>query len=486
MRKLGLSWGAMCAAVVVLNGVGCGDGADAEQTAADSDAVVETLTPEEAEALAKFRAKQAGGEVEAAPELEPEPSAVVIDANAPFPEIAQKPKAQTAPPTSGPAASAPASNAPEVSVPAPEAAAPAANAPTVFRKHQVTDPGMNGILASSMLYPETWTVEGGITRGSNMMWNNPLFLDLTFVAPDGRRLHFFPNMSFEFSSQAMQQGAQLFQPINGNLYYPLPQTPGSWLMELVQNNPDPEITNVRLVSEEVEPQLTQQLQQQAAMMYQSTQQLNQTIAQMGMGRAFDTQATVIKLHYKHNGIDIEESILMAWQAIVQTTQGQITHANWSISLMVSLGGPVGSDYMNDPELLTIVQSVRVNPQWQAAMNDYWRKLAQIKRNGQAQRDRDWQAHNAKMQKYREDTNAIIAGGYANRNQMREVGHGKQIDGIREVSPYEIGGQTVKIPDYYDNVHTDGTGRYILSNDFNYNPNRDLNMPGNWTKVDPQR
>ncbi|MEM1107705.1 MAG: hypothetical protein AAGH99_03350 [Planctomycetota bacterium] len=442
------------------------------------------LTAEEEALLAEFRQQR---DAEAQPADGEAPYPVAASPAGPAGEIpydferaksSSNPAAQAASPQS-PAASAPAANAPTASL-------PAVNQPTVFRKHEVTDPGMNGIVASSMLYPETWKVEGGITRGSNMMWYNPLFLDLKFTAPDGRRLHFFPSMSFEFSAQAMQQGAQLFQPINGSLYYPLPETPGSWIMELIRNNPDPEIKNVRLISEEPEPNMTRQLQQQSAMMYQSAQQLNQTGAQLGMGTAFDTQATVIKLHYDHNGTAIEQSILMAWQYFVNTTQGQLTGGKWSISLMVGLGGPVGSDYGNDPELLTILQSVRVNPKWQAEMSRHWQEVSRIQRRGQADRDRSWRAHNAKMQQYREDTNAIVAGGYATRNAMRDEGFAKQIDGVREVSDYNLGGQTVKIPDYYDNVHTDGTGRYLLSNDLNYNPNRDLNLPGNWTRIEPVR
>ncbi|MBB6429470.1 hypothetical protein [Algisphaera agarilytica] len=483
MRKMGLSWGTMCVAVLGLQLVGCGDGGEAEPTAEANDAVVETLTPEEAEALAKFRAEQAGeqdpSDKTAESQSKPKPDAkaqaksdkVEIDTNAPFPEIGQKPQAQAKPTSGSPAASAPASNA---------------NTPTVFRKHQVTDPGLNGMVAKTILVPEDWKIEGGITRGSNMMWNNPFFHDVMYSAPDGRQLHFFPSLAFEFSAQAMQQGAQLFQPINGNLFYPLPETPGSWLMELAKNNPDPDVSNLRLISEEPEPEFAKLLQQQSALMYQSAQQLSETGAQLGMGAAFDTQATVVKIQYVENGIELEESVLIAWQYFVNFSQGQLTSGTWAVPLMISMRGPVGTDYMKDPELMTVMQSMRINPQWQAEMNRYWQQLAKIRADGQAQRNRDWQAHNAKMQQYREDTNAIIAGGYATRSAIRDAGDAKTIDSIREVTPYEIGGQTVKIPDYYDNVHTDGTGRYILSNDFNYNPNRDLNLSGNWTKVDPQR
>lgn len=499
MRRIRLGWwGGACAAVLVAGLIGCGGEEDAVAVEADAAAVSgEPLTEEEAAVLAEFRASRdaanAPGEADhrskAAPGESGHDDVVAAIKGEPAAEVpydfdrAQAPKAKaTAKPT------APAANAPDPVKPAATRATPnpSANSPTVFIRHQVTDPGMNGMVANTVLVPETWKIEGGIQRGTNQLWFNPIFHDVKYMAPDGRQLHFFPSLSFEFTAQAMQQGAQLFQPINGSLYYPLPETPGKWLMELIRKNPDPTVKNVRLISEEPEPTLTQQLQQQSAAIYQQIQQSKGMAMQTGVDSAFDTQATVIKLQYTRDGIELEESILMTWNYFLNIWQGQVTGGKWAVPLMVSMRGPVGTDYLNDPELLTIVQSLRINPVWQGEMNKYWQELARIQRKGADDRNRQWQAHNAKMQQYRDETSAIIAGGYANRTAIRDAGHAKQIDSVREVSPYNIGGETVKIPDYYDNVHTDGTGRYILSNDFNYNPNRDLNLPGNWTKVDPQR
>ena len=201
----------------------------------------------------------------------------------------------------------------------------------------------------------------------------------------------------------------------------------------------------------------------------------------GIGQAFDTQATVVNIRYTRQGKEIEESILIAWQ--YYAANGKVT---WSISQMISMAGPVGSDYTNDPDLLTILQSARVNPQWNTEMNKYWQKLAGILEDGRRQRELDWQAHNAKMQQYRAETNAIIVGGYARRTAIRDAGFEKVIDGIHEVSPYNVGGDIVKIPNYYENVYSDGADRLILTNDFNYDPNQDLNQTGNWSRVEQGR
>ncbi|MEM6853900.1 MAG: hypothetical protein AAF593_05775 [Planctomycetota bacterium] len=515
MRYTRFDFGAACAVGLMLGLVGCGGEDDsAESSPAESgsaEVAAQTLTEEEAAMLAEFRASReagnsapaddpshrskaapgASGHAEAVAAIKDESGGKVLYD---FDRAASRNRSSNVPAVA-PAASAPAGNAPgpDRSSGNPRATPAAntppnanANTPTVFKKHQVTDPGLNGMVVNTVLVPEDWKVEGGLTRTANQFWYVPFLIDVKYTAPDGRQLHFLPSLSFEFTAQAVQQGAQKFQPINGSLFYPLPETPGSWMMEMARDNPDPSVSNVRLISEEPEPELTKLLQQQSAMMYQSAQQLSETGAQLGMGTAFDTQATVVKVQYTENGIELEESVLIAWQYYVNFSQGQLTGGKWSVSFMVSLRGPVGTDYLNDPELMTVAQSLRVNPQWQAEINKYWQELARIEDRGRRDRDRSWQAHNAKMQQINSETNAIIAGGHATRTAMRDEGFARQIDGIREVSDYNIGGQTVKIPDYYDNVHTDGTGRYILSNDFHYNPNRDLNLPGNWTKVEPQR
>ena len=97
--------------------------------------------------------------------------------------------------------------------------------PTVFREHPIHDSGQ---LALTLLVPETWEVEGGITRPPNQYYSTPILTDIKVTAPDGRQAHFFPNLSFEFTAQAQAQGAQLFQPFgDGNMYHPLPESPGA-------------------------------------------------------------------------------------------------------------------------------------------------------------------------------------------------------------------------------------------------------------------
>ncbi|MEM7626125.1 MAG: hypothetical protein AAF333_11060 [Planctomycetota bacterium] len=453
--------------------VACGDGGgQATNTAEDeagadgasSMALTQELTPEEAEHLAAFRAQR---------DQE--------DATATNPGASRTETAEPTPKESEATVSAP-GNTPHANAGGTQAAA--ANA-TVFREHHITDPGMNNTVASTLLVPEGWAVEGGITRPAPQYYSNPVLLDVKVTAPDGRQAHFFPSMSFEFNTQ---QPGQLFAPTgDGNMTYPLPETPGQWIMELARRQPDPTVSKLQLVSEEMEPTLTRQLQQQSAPLYQMIQDGKPMAMQTGVDMAFDTQATVITLRYTQNGIDLEESILMTWQYFVNLWQGQVTGGKWGVGLMLSSRGPVGTDYANDPELMAIFHSVRVNPQWQNEMNRYWAELARIRSKGAADRNRDWQAHNAKMQQINNETSDIISRGWSDRQAIRDAGFERSIDAVREVTPYQTpSGETVKLPSFYDNVYTDGNGRYVLTNDRFYNPDGDVNMTGSWQRIEAAR
>jgi len=345
---------------------------------------------------------------------------------------------------------------------------------------------MQDIVATTVLVPEGWQVEGGITRPASQFYSMPVLLDVKFIAPDGRQARQFPSMSFEFN---YRQPAQPFSPTSGgNMYLDLPQSPGAWLMDMSRKQPEPGISDLRLVSEAVVPDLTKQLQQNNAATYQTVQQSQAMAMQTGMSMQFDTQATAIVIQYTKDGRQLEETILMTWQYLVHLWQGQVTHGTWSIGEMRSLRGSVGSAYLNDPALQAIFQSARPNPVWVQEMNRYWSEIARIlNKGGTDRRNQAWAAHQKRMQTMNE-TSDIIANGWKARNAISDAGHQRTIDSIHEVTPYQTpAGQTVKLPSFYDNVHTDNNGRYILHNDSYYEPNRDPTVNSvDWHRIEQQR
>lgn len=356
----------------------------------------------------------------------------------------------------------------------------------VFREHAITDPGMNDALIATLLIPEGWTVEGGATRPADILYNMPVLIDVTVTAPDGRVAHFFPSLSFEFN---YQNPAQPLTPLqSGNLYYPLPESPGQWVMELAQNNPAPGISKLQLVSETDIPEITQALRQQQAQRFQHIAQLNQTTASMGFGSEFDTQATQVVLHYERNGTPIEETLVITWQYEIMITQGQVTQGVWGIQHMQSIGGPVGSNYLDDPALNAVFQSVRNNPAWTAEMNKYWRQLAQIKHKGNMEAIAAAGERSRIMAEASSDVNDIMMKGWRARNASSDNLQAQTVDNILDQTEYATpSGEAVKLPSFYENVHTDGDGRYILHNDAFYEPNRDPAFNNrDWQRIEPTR
>ena len=119
---------------------------------------------------------------------------------------------------------------------------------------------------------------------------------------------------------------------------------------------------------------------------------------------------------------------------------------------------------------------------------YWAELARIRQRGQQQRQAQFAAHNRRMREINQEISNIIVGGYQRREAIRDAGHERFIDAIREVTPYQTpGGETVKLPSFYEHVYTDNNGRYILHNDAGYEPNRDDAVNGvRWERIEPRR
>lgn len=340
---------------------------------------------------------------------------------------------------------------------------------SVFREHKLTDPGMNNAHSHTVLVPEGWQVEGGLNRPNIRLYNMPTMVDLKVTSPDGRQARIMPALSFEFNNQSPAQPGSA--TLNGNIYMPLPESAGKWILGMAQSQPDPSIQNLKLVSEKMEETLTAQLRQQAQPFYQSTAQFNQTAAGIGMGAVYDTQAQVITFTYTKDGQPFEETFLLCWYINLTTIRGQLSNGMWGVTLMISVRDKPGNDPSKDPMLQTIFQSFRPTAAWQNEMNKYWAELRRITSKGSADRAAQNAAHNDYMRKNNEEINNIIASGYKNRSESSDRIQRNTIDGIREVTPYHTPqGETVRLPSHYSHAYTDGNGRYLLNNDSNFNPN----------------
>ena len=348
----------------------------------------------------------------------------------------------------------------------------------IFTKYQIHDTGPGGMLAYQGLVPKGWEAEGLITRPSPQAFNNPFLLDFSVKAPDGRGVTFFPTMTFEHNAGAQ---AQIFSPTQqGNLYFEKPSKISDWILQLVQISPDPEVSNFKLISDEPEPTLTKQMRDFNAPLYQSIQEGAYLAAQTGTGMTFDAEARVITVQYLWRGIQLEEKILIGWQYMDANVNGQFYTGTWSVPIFISNRGPVGTDYLNDPTLATVMSSFAATPQWTKSMNDYWAEINRIRTNGRKTDQVNFTAHQQKMRQINGEINDIIVGGYESRSAIQEQGFRKSINTISEVTAYDDGsGSTVELPSFYEHAYTDGLGNYTLTNDHFFDP---ASLQGDWQAI----
>ena len=87
-----------------------------------------------------------------------------------------------------------------------------------------------------------------------------------------------------------------------------------------------------------------------------------------------------------------------------------------------------------------------------------------------------------------DVSDIMMKGWRSRGASSDRIQAKTIDAIGEQTVYQTPtGDSVKLPSFYENVYTDGNGRYLLHNDALYEPNRDPAFNGqDWERIEAAR
>lgn len=365
--------------------------------------------------------------------------------------------------------------------PAPE---PVDGAPgVVLLEHELTDPGMQGAVAVRLLVPDGWSLEGGLQRPPPAAYRNPVLADVRVEAPDGRGVHFFPNLSFE--EQPSQPQPPFSATPGGNFYQAMPRSIADWFMERVHEDPLPGITNPRLLSNRVIPETTAALQAQLAPQLQMMEQSNAMGAQFGVVQQMQAEAVELVLAYDQEGRALEETIHLAWVRTAVTTGGRLQSAFWGIESMVSVRGPAGTAYVDDPLVQAVVSSVRVDPQWAAEMQRYWTELGRIQHEGNMQRLRSSAAAQQKRSETLSSVGDILHEGFRARSAISDAGQARVVDSIHDRTTYATPtGGSVKLPSFYDQVYTDGDGRYLLHNDALHDPNTDPGFNArSWTRIE---
>jgi hypothetical protein len=365
------------------------------------------------------------------------------------------------------------------------AAAPAAEGAVLLTPALVRDPARNDMPAYRLMVPEGWTVSGGVTAPQPAYSMIPYFSDVTVEGPDGRGARFYGVTEFGYAD-----GVQLplFTPYQGRPFFPLQPSLGAFWQQVFAISPQPGVTDLEVVSEDVLPEATELVQQHLASLYESTRRENAQLAMSGQQKSFDVHVRRLVIRYRKDGQPIEATVFATVRhAIYRYMNGMIRAAMWNLDGMYAVFGPVGSDPLNDPVIAAVVRSRQELPEWQVAVQRwYLMKNRQIVAEGQARIAAAARAAASSASQTSSDVLDISFNGWKRRNAMNDAGQASSVRGIHERTTYATpSGSTVDLPSFYQNVYADGQGNFVLHNDANYQINTDPAFNSrDWQRVDP--
>ena len=126
---------------------------------------------------------------------------------------------------------------------------------------------------------------------------------------------------------------------------------------------------------------------------------------------------------------------------------------------------------------TVRRSIKADPAWSALMAEHNQKMAGISAKGAADRQ-------AIRQKTAEEIAAINRQTYDNTQATNDRIHDKFSQTIRGVETYvdPTSKERTELPNTHDHVWRLNDGTYLLTNDVNFQPNRDLGIQGQQLEV----
>lgn len=129
----------------------------------------------------------------------------------------------------------------------------------------------------------------------------------------------------------------------------------------------------------------------------------------------------------------------------------------------------------------VQQSIKVDPEWKAHMNEHTRTMTGISTRGAADR------HAIRMDTARE-IEAMRNQGVANRQASLDRGHQDFTQVVRGVENYidTTSNERIELPNNYQHAWRLKDDTYILTDDPNFDPTRDLDLEGHELKAERRR
>jgi hypothetical protein len=311
------------------------------------------------------------------------------------------------------------------------------------------------LAATTLFLPRGWQAQGGVFWGQEFLCTNGYNFNWTATAPDGlTSVSVLPQERWE-----------------ANNYGAPPSTPGC------RNAP---YTNVRQYLESVvqrwrsgarvlDYRVREDLQREYA-------QLN-SVTPMPLGEARTwVEAGEILFAYGDRGSDMRGAI--AAVAIFSLTR---TNAGGGLPVMDALTGfalpAYGVTAPNGQLNLAFFEAIRVsmkqNPQWDARIQSHNGAIARVALEESRKRAAAIAQSNAEIARIREEAWSA----YQESADRRAREFGELLRGVETYDDANAPGGQVQLSGLYDNAWRLDDGSYVLTNDANFEPYRDLGLAG---------
>lgn len=331
---------------------------------------------------------------------------------------------------------------------------------------QVMDREGAGIEVLRLLVPADWECE------SRVRWlldvpSMPAVVWLRAYNPKGsEEFEVFPNQSFCWTDNEMV--LSLFPA--GSRYFGAevrpPVSAQEALQELVLPRYRGDVDNLEVVSEEPMPALAE--------LVRATQEPRP-------GLTTSADAAKARVTYSRGGKEFEEDVFAAVESYsypLQTMYGWRTNTQWMVDFGFSCKAEKGKLEGLAPTLMSVAQSLRVNPLWFSKYMQMIEYLAQqqierIESVGQLSR---------MLSQTSNEISDIIQSTYERRQEVNDRIAQKFSDYVLGVDRYydPAAGREVELPSGHKVAWSNGQGQYILTDQTGYNPN--VGSTQNWQQL----
>lgn len=333
--------------------------------------------------------------------------------------------------------------------------------------------------AFRLLIPSDWNTEGGVRWVSDLGCpTNSIQLLFRATAPDGvTGIEFLPNYTWASSDDPMMQSIiqQQSQKRLGCAFGPV-VGPVEYLRHTVVPQTRP---NARVLAGEILPAATKKLQAGFAA-------INQQFAANGLRSMQTGEVGRVRLAYMVGPRDVEEWISASVVVTISeglssagVLQGNLsaTARNYQLTgqdLFV-MRAPKGALDAQASLFSLIFGSIRVNPQYIAAVSQFYANIARINAQAAADRSRIWREAQASIERTRQET-------YEYQQQVQNRISEQFSQAIRSVETYvdPRSNERVELSAGYRHAWSNGKGEYILSESSNFDPR--VALKEDWTEM----